>query len=149
MSESGGGWRPHPDGIDSPAGGGRLNAPATSVVGLGAICDLRSRDDPRSQSFSVGEFATLDNGDRVMLHRERGFTTSTLPDGAESLPARVFVRQVLNVVLPDEDDGDDHPWSWLAELARSRGLEVDADQLRHLPYEVLLTDRLLEWIEGS
>ncbi len=126
-----------------------MDAPAAAVVGLGAICDLRPQGDPRSQSFSVGEFATLENGDRVMLHRERGFTISTPPAEANTLPASSFVRDTLNTVLPDEDDGDDHPWSWLADLARGRGLDVTTDELRHLPYEVLLTDRLLEWIEGS
>jgi hypothetical protein len=57
---------------------------------------------------------------------------------------------VLNVVLSDDDETaavEDHPWSWLAELARARGLNVTADDLRGLPYEVLLTDKLERWLE--
>ncbi|WP_207782225.1 hypothetical protein [Phytoactinopolyspora limicola] len=56
-----------------------------------------------------------------------------------------ITRDVLNTVLPDDDDtGEDHPWEWLAELARGRGLMVTAGDLRGLPYEVELTDRVLE-----
>jgi hypothetical protein len=80
-----------------------------------------------------------------MLHQERGFTLSRAV-GA-SLPGTVLVDQVLHVVLLDESGSDDHSWSELAELARNRGLEVTADQLRQLPYEVLVTDRILRWIE--
>lgn len=69
-----GGWRAHPDAIDdrtdlSPVEPGR-------VVGLGAVCDPRPLrlDDADEQSFSVSEFVTLDDGRRVILHSDRGFT---------------------------------------------------------------------------
>jgi len=40
-------------------------------------------------------------------------------------------QQVLNVVLPDDDEcEDEHPWSWLAELARRHGIDVTADELK-------------------
>ena len=38
-----------------------------------------------------------------------------------------------------------HPWSWLAALAEARGLSVTADDLRALPYEVVLTDDVRQW----
>jgi hypothetical protein len=56
----------------------------------------------------------------------------------------------LNVVLPDDDDSEeDHPWEWLAELARERGLSVAAEHLRNLPYRVELTDRVLRLISAA
>jgi len=56
-------------------------------------------------------------------------------------------QQVLNVVLPDDDEcGDEHPWSWLAELARKHGIDVTADELKELQYEVVLTDRVTRWL---
>src|SRR4051812_18045130 len=67
------GWRAY------PGAKVRANLPPVEpgrVVGLGAICDLdpRTPDKARSQSFSVSEFATLEDGRRVILHEDRGFT---------------------------------------------------------------------------
>jgi hypothetical protein len=53
-----------------------------------------------------------------------------------------LTRDVLNVVLPDDESGEEHPWEWLAELAQARGLEVTANDLRRLPYEVVFTEEV-------
>jgi hypothetical protein len=127
------------------------------VVGIGAICDLRTPlvADARSQSFSVSEFVTLEDGRRVILHDDRGFTIglSSPRERYEDLRAAEtrdsITRNVLNVVLPDDDESaavEDHPWSWLAELARARGLKVTAEDLRGLSYEVILTDKVTRWL---
>jgi len=118
-----------------------------SVVGLGAICDLRPEaSDSHTQSFSVSEFALLEDGRRVILHEDRGFTVgwrSGSGEPPEPETVEGMTRDVLNVVLPDDDECTDaHPWSWLAELARARGLNVTADDLRVVPYEVVFTDRV-------
>jgi hypothetical protein len=137
----GGGWRPHPDAVTGPTTLGPVE-PAP-VVGIGALCDLQSAGD-RSRSFAVSEFLTLADGRRVVLHEERGFTISGTWAGetAESL-----TQDVLTTVLPDELPGEepveDHPYPWLADLARARGLSVTADDLRALPYRVVLTDAVL------
>jgi hypothetical protein len=125
------------------------------VVGVGAVCDLdpRTPDKARSQSFSVSEFVTLEDGRRVILHEDRGFTiglgssresTADLRRG-ETLES--LTRDVLSVVLPDDDvPAEAHPWRWLADLARARGLNVSADDLRSLPYEVTFTDEVRRWL---
>jgi hypothetical protein len=150
-----GGWRPHPDAPHVRAGRLPPVEPGR-VVGLGAICDLSPQrsDEARSQSFLVSEFVTLEDGRRVILHEDRGFTLgpvtsskSGLSDirGHETLEG--LTRDVLNVVLPDDDEpAEDHPWSWLADLARARGLNVTADDLRLLPYEVIFTDKVRRWL---
>jgi hypothetical protein len=122
------------------------------TIGLGALCDLRPPfDDGRRQSFSVSEFALLDDGRRVILHDDRGFTLGSPSGGVGDFEsAQSITRDVLNVVLPDDDDsGEEHPWSWLAELARARGLYVTAEDLRVLPYEVVLTDGVIRWLDAS
>jgi hypothetical protein len=145
------GWRVHPDAKV------RANLPPVEpgrVVSLGAICDLdpRTPDKARSQSFSVSEFVTLEDGRRVILHEDRGFTiglgspreTADLRRG-ETIES--LTRDVLNVVLPDDDvPAEAHPYSWLADLARARGLNVSADDLRSLAYEVIFTDELRRWL---
>jgi hypothetical protein len=149
-----GGWRAHPDAIDVHAN--FLPVKPGRVVGIGAICDLMPPrlDEARSQSFSVSEFVTLEDGRRVILHEDRGFTIGWRSSGEsgsgdirghETLDS--ITRDVLNTVLPDDDDcAEDHPWSWLADLARARGLDVTAEDLRGLAYEVILTDKVIRWL---
>jgi hypothetical protein len=51
----------------------------------------------------------------------------------------------LTTVLPDDDETDDeHPWVWLAELAQAQRIDVTADDLRQVPYEVVLTERVVQ-----
>lgn len=88
----------------------------------------------------------------MVLHEERGFTYGAPigpgdGDGTD-LRARI-IDTVLAVVLPDPEDGEAHPWEWLSALARARGLEVTANELRGRPYEVLLTEGVTRWIGAS
>jgi hypothetical protein len=125
------------------------------VVGVGAICDLgqHALDDPRQNSFDVREFALLDNGERVILHAERGYSGRSSSGSIWTYEtAETITRDVLTTVLPDDADAateDEHPWEWLAELARAQGIEVTADQLRQVPYEVVLTERVLRQLGDS
>ena len=146
------GWRAHPDAKV------RAKLPPVEpgrVVSLGAICDLDARtpDKARSQSFSISEFVILEDGRRVTLHEDRGFTLGlgssreTTADLRRGLTLESLTPNVLAVVLPDDDvPAEPHPYSWLAELARARGLKVSADDLRGLPYEVIFTDELRRWL---
>ena len=161
------GWSEYSDGrpVESPGKSyvgdeGKPVAPdsAARIVGVGSICGLRARhseDDSVSQSFWVSEFVLLANGRRVILHEARGFTISA-PIGPHSAGltrvamTRVEIeRTVLAVVRPDPEDGQEHPWAWLAQLARGRGLDVTADQLSGQPYEVVLTEGLTRWLDPS
>lgn len=149
------GWGLHPDSKEVRAKGLPPVKPGR-VVGLGAICDLtpHTPDEARSQSFSVREFVTLEDGRRVILHDDRGFTiglrstgTSDPRDLREHETLESLTRSVLTTVLPDDDvPAEDHPWSWLADLARARGLSVSADDLRSLSYEVTFTDEVRRWL---
>ena len=126
------------------------------VVGIGAICDLRPQrlDQPHSQNFSASEFVTLEDGRRVILHQDRGLTLGWRSLGdvdpgdlSERGTADSLTQSILTVVLPDDDEcGEEHPWEWLADLARARGLSVTADDLRNLTYEVILTDEVRRWL---
>lgn len=128
------------------------------VVGIGALCDLRAQraDQPHSGSFSVAEFVRLEDGRRVTLHEDRGFTIGLLRSTSRDVGFDEFrgqealanlTRSVLTVVLPDDDAcGEDHPWAWLAEVARSQGLDVTEDDLRGLTYEVLFTEEVRRWL---
>jgi hypothetical protein len=152
MSGAKGGWTRHPDGKDVRANG-LLPVEPGRVVGVGAICDIGERStETRSQHFSVGEFVTLEDGRRVILHQDRGFTiglrsTGDPGDLRKHATPESLTRSVLNTVLPDDDEPtEDHPWTWLADLARARGLNVSADDLRSHRYEVIFTDQVRRWL---
>ncbi|MEH0929852.1 hypothetical protein [Micromonospora sp. CPCC 205558] len=149
------GWRPYPGAYRAPEN--LRPVEPGRIVGLGASCDLREAypEDAGTRSFTVSEFAILEDGRRVLLHADRGFTVTArstgVPGGVVPLiETRDSITQhVLNAVLPDDEEcakGQDHPWSWLAQLARARGLDATAEDLRDLPYEVVFTDRTIRWL---
>jgi hypothetical protein len=143
-----------------------------AVVGLGAWCDFVTEDEYRQRlvrdgwpphevenlveeskrgvSFDVHEFADLDDGRRLTLHEERGFTTSAMAtvgpaptDQWRYLTLENLERDVRTTVLPDDDDTqDEHPWEWLVELLYVHGVEATTEELRVLPYEVVFSERL-------
>lgn len=156
MSDARGGWAPHPDGGQPRGDLGPV--PPGRIVGLGALCELgsTSRVGQQAQRFLVSEFVSTDDGRRVTLHHDRGLTLSGsrtvgvpgVMDPRVGLAPEELIANVLNAVLPD--DGDEaHPWEWLAELTRERGLEATADDLRRLPYEVILADDVQRWLTGA
>jgi len=128
------------------------------VVGLGAECDVvpahRAAASPGSVSFDVREFALLADGRRAVLHEgERGFAVSGPWSGSGhplgGLTAEDIRSGVLTTVLPDEDDGEDHPWEWLAALVRAHGVRTTSGELRELPYTVELSDRVQRMLATS
>jgi hypothetical protein len=84
--------------------------------------------DRQGMRIDVHEFAVLDDGRRLALHQERGFSTS-----ATRMTADHAERSVLTTVLPDDAEvtGEDHPWEWLASLIRSHGVLVTPEQLKN------------------
>ena len=122
------------------------------VVSLGALCDLvpegESTASPGSVSFRVDEFAVLADGRRVVVHSgQRGFSVSgpgrpSPTDPLAGMTAAQIEADVLTTVLPDEDDGEEHPWEWLARQLQSSGLEVSAASLRSLPCRVEVSEGL-------
>jgi hypothetical protein len=80
--------------------------------------------------IDVHEFAALDDGRRLTLHQERGFSTS-----ATHMTADFAQSSVLTTVLPDDAEviGEDHPWEWLASLIRTHGVAVTPEQLKAVP----------------
>jgi hypothetical protein len=130
-----------------------MNASPASVVGLGAWCDLDSSEEDSGggsgTSFKVREFALLSDGREVTLLDDRGWTTSAplgrTAGGQEArMPVAHVVRNVYNVVLPDdaEETGEEHEWQRSAQRLREAGVAVAPDELRALPYRVNLSDRL-------
>jgi len=110
-------------------------------------------DFKQGVSFVVHEFAELSDGRHLTLHEERGFTAFTVASSNTGRPPpsdqwhyltlENLERDVRTTVLPDEDDTqDEHPWEWLVGLLRGHGVDATVEELRHLPYDVVFSERL-------
>ena len=120
------------------------------------VADLRESPDPREMSVAARHEAVLDDGRRVILLDDRGWTSALRGAGVdEETDAWRFAseREIFEtarvVVGPDEPFGDrtqadmerDH-WRRLAETLGAHGIGVGADELRELAHDVVFGDRL-------
>ncbi len=109
---------------------------------LGAWCELEGEVDGQV-NCRVSEFAVLTDGDEIVLHAERGFSSRTVPrpsDPFACMTVDSIEESVGTVLLPDDAEvtGEDHDWDWLHSLLGEHGILVTADVLRRLPYEIRL-----------
>jgi hypothetical protein len=128
-----------------------VKAVRDAVVALGAWCDLvpqnQSRNSPGSVSFLVCEFAVLANDAKVTL-RNRGFAVSgpvppTDMDPLAGMTVEEIESHARTAMMPDEvDSEDEHPYEFIQDLLRSRGIEASASSLRLVPYTFELSPRL-------
>jgi hypothetical protein len=132
------------------------------VARLLTLVDLVENQIEGQVSFSARLDAVLIDRRRVVLLDDRGWSSS-LPrttarfDVPSELPdfwAVTSVEEIEEtsrwVVGPDEpfdgrsqDDMERDHWDYLAETLRQQGIVVDADELRSLPHDVVLSERLL------
>jgi hypothetical protein len=112
-------------------------------------------DRPRI-SVSARHEAVLDDGGRLLLLDDRGWTEELRGAGADEFddlwaltPERDIVETARMVVGPDEplrgrsqDEIETDHWNALTEILHAHGAVVDADELRRLPHDVVLSERL-------
>jgi len=101
-------------------------------------------------SVSARHEAVLVNGRRVLLLDDRGWSASGPPNIWSVTSVEEIVDTARMVVGPDEPFGGrshddmaaDH-WAQLTEVLRQQGLVGDALELKRLPHDVVLSERLL------
>ncbi|MEV0621940.1 hypothetical protein AB0I81_52080 [Nonomuraea sp. NPDC050404] len=120
----------------------------TTVVRLETFADLdeRAGDDPHWVSVSATLSAVLDDGRRVTLLDDRGWSGTRR---WETATAGEIESTTLTVVGPDEPvEGQTHEevaaahWAHLAAVLGEGGVAAGPDTLRALPHVVVLSDRL-------
>jgi hypothetical protein len=112
------------------------------VVGLETVAELAGEDGDRAVSVSATLRAVLDDGRRVTLLDDRGWTQSGAASGMEEQEATETARVVVGPDEPfeghtQESMASDH-WGALAARLGDDGVSVDADELSRLPHEVVL-----------
>jgi hypothetical protein len=121
------------------------------VARLVTFVDVRDDvTDVRRMSVSARHEALLENGRRVLLLDDRGWSESGPPNIWTWISVEDIVKTARDVVGPDEPFGGrsyedmeaDH-WVQLTEVLRKHGIVADALELKWLPHEVVLSERLL------
>jgi hypothetical protein len=129
--------------------------------------------DPRQMSVSALHEAVLEDGRRVLLLDDRGWTSAALtaswggevPNGDSwreqpdiwAVTSVEDIEETARVVVgPDEppdrysqEEMDASHWAYLADVLRQQGVVVDAEELKRLPHDVVLSERLLARIGGG
>jgi hypothetical protein len=114
--------------------------------------------DSRQMSVSARHEAVLEDGRRVLLLDDRGWTAAALTahsgeaqhtDIWAVTSARDVEETARIVVGPDEppdgysqEDAEAAHWADLADVLRAHGVVVEALELKRLPHEVVLSERL-------
>ena len=132
-----------------------------AVTRLVTFVDVREEaSDERQTSVSARHEAELDDGRRVPLLDDRGWTSSTVRAGRGAssrtqldpwflVSAEEIEETARFVVGPDEpfegrsqDEMEATHWAYLADVLRQQGVVVAADDLKRLPHDVVLGERL-------
>ena len=141
---------------ESDVGGAHTSVPADARGWTAAPLAAGGDADPRRISVSARHEAVLDDGSRLLLLDDRGWTQELRGAGADDVDElwaitteRDIVETARMVVGPDEPFGgrtqevmETSHWNALAEMLRAQGVVVDVGELRRLPHEVELSDRL-------
>jgi hypothetical protein len=141
----------------------------SAVTRLVTFVDLREGvGDARQLSVSARHEAELPDGRRVLLLDDRGWTASSLiawgqgevpeerPDSWATMSVEDIEETTRIVVGPDEpfegssqEDAEQGHWAYLSDVLRQHDVVVDALDLRRLPHDVVLSERLLARVGRS
>jgi hypothetical protein len=126
------------------------------VVRIETVADIGEDAEPRTISVSARHEAVLDDGRRLSLLDGRGWAASLRGAGADDVAdiwsgtsEREIAETARTVVGPDEPFGghtqesmETSHWQTLAETLGAQGVVVDPGELRLLPHDVVLSERL-------
>jgi len=119
------------------------------VVRLVTSVDLDGPSSDRQISLSARHEAETDDGRRLLLLDDRGWSESG-PSGLWARTSHEDLRFTARTVVgPDEpsaghtyaDMAADH-WAALADTLAQHGIVVDARHLAQLPHDVVISERL-------
>lgn len=119
-----------------------------AVVAVGARCALRAAERRARSSgklaVEVEEFVELDDGSRMSIRWDRGFTVSL--NGSGRLSELELLEHLEGALLPDEgeaeDQGERRSWHEYALLLAAQGISATARELKGLPYRTELSAEL-------
>lgn len=151
------------------------NSHVSAVTRLVTFVDLAEGvGDTRQMAVSARHEAVLLDGRRVLLLDDRGWSSSSLTafhaddtsdrDSTREKQPDIWamtsvedIEQTARIVVgPDEpfdgssqEDAEQGHWAYLSDVLRQHGAVVDPLDLRRLPHDVVLSERLLARVGRS
>ena len=121
----------------------------TSATKLVTIADLDyNSPDKHRVSVSARLGLLLDDGSSVLLLDDRGFSTSQRWSEAavDDIEENAFDVVGPDGVVEDQtaEEAVEEYWEYLSELLEQQDFDIDPAELRELPHEVRLSQRLLK-----
>ncbi|GAB3110226.1 hypothetical protein GCM10027160_10190 [Streptomyces calidiresistens] len=127
------------------------------VTRLSTLVELDGeRADPAEMAVSARLEAVLSDDRRIPLLDDRGWSESIHGGGVD---IREFVsvgdiEETARTVVGPDEPGEDHThegmaadhWGHLADILRRHGVAAHPAELERLPHEVVLGERLREWL---
>ncbi|WIV44158.1 hypothetical protein [Glutamicibacter nicotianae] len=123
------------------------------ALSIAAVCDIVETltDNLRpSISVKITQCILMSDGSMISLDLDRGFTAIYHGPG----PARwrrssdELIAEILDLVRVDDPvKPGEHPWDEIAAAAQNRGIDIDAAKLKALPYQVMLSDKVIRTFE--
>jgi hypothetical protein len=118
------------------------------------VADLAyDTSDKTRISVSARLAVVLDTGSTVLLLDDRGWSSTRKWSGASVEDIRETALAVVGPDEPFEDqtekDAEAAYWEYLSELLERQDLVIDPAELRELPHEVRLSQRLLKRIGAA
>ncbi len=117
-----------------------------------AEADDREQDDLRV-SVAARHEAVLPDGRRILLLDDRGWASTQLWTAASAAEIEEMARTVVG---PDEpapgrarEEAEADHWRYLARTLQGHGVAAGPGELRNLPHDVVLGERLLARIGGG
>ena len=120
---------------------------------LVTVVDVDGAAGARQISVSARHEAVLEDGRHVLLLDDRGWSESGPPNIWAVTSVEDIVGTTRTVVGPDEPFGErshedmeaDH-WAQLSAVLEQQGVIADALDLRRLPHDVVLSERLRAFV---
>lgn len=94
------------------------------------------------------EFLIFEDGNRIALREGLEFTIgSPCVNVRKDLTEECLISSIRNMVLPEVSAADpERPWDCLVRLASRRRVQTCAEELALLPYELVLTEDVKDWL---
>jgi hypothetical protein len=146
----------------------QADGPMSVVARLVTLVDLRDNDLGGQMSFSARHEAVLEDCRHLLLLDDRGWSSSFLRTTADSdsprdvpdfwaTTSREDIEETARFVVgPDEpfdgrsqEDMEGDHWAYLSGILRQQGVATDADELKGLPHDVVLSERVLALLGGD
>jgi hypothetical protein len=122
---------------------------------LQTLVELDDHDDPRTMSVYARHEAVLPDGRGLLLLDDRGWTwalnrrSAEVPDIWAATSVQDIEADARAVVGPDEpaagrsrEETEAGHWAFISEVLRRQGVIVGAAELRSLPHDVVIGERL-------